>query len=173
MTTPTSTQSSRRELDGQTFVEFTRTFRAPIEDVWAAVTESARLARWIGEWSGNPAEGEVRFRMLFEGEAATADPLTIDRCEPPRLLHVTTVVNHADPDPLAWHLRLALSEAAGVTTLRFAQELSDPAAAAEVGPGWDYYLDRLVAAETGGDPATINWDDYFPALAQHYRNLFA
>ena len=32
----------------------TRTFRAPIEYVWAAVTEPARLARWIGTWTGDP-----------------------------------------------------------------------------------------------------------------------
>jgi len=25
-----------------------RTFSAPIEDVWASITESARLERWIG-----------------------------------------------------------------------------------------------------------------------------
>ena len=39
-----------------------------------------------------------------------------------------------------------------------------------VGPGWEYYLDRLVAAETGGDPATVDFDrDYYPAMAEHYR----
>ena len=32
-----------------------RTFQAPIEDVWAAITEPQRLARWIGTWSGDPA----------------------------------------------------------------------------------------------------------------------
>ena len=30
-----------------------RTFRAPVEDVWAAVTESQRLGRWIGTWTGD------------------------------------------------------------------------------------------------------------------------
>ena len=46
----------------------TRTFRAPVEDVWAAVTEPERLARWIGTWTGDPASGSVDFRMLFEGD---------------------------------------------------------------------------------------------------------
>jgi len=41
--------------------------------------------------------------------------------------------------------------------------------AESVGPGWDYYLDRLVAAETGGDLTAIDFDDYYPAFAAHYR----
>ena len=36
----------REERHGETFLVFERTFRAPIEDVWAAVTESDRLARF-------------------------------------------------------------------------------------------------------------------------------
>ena len=43
----------REQRHGETFLVFERTFRAPIEDVWAAVTESDRLARWIGEAGGN------------------------------------------------------------------------------------------------------------------------
>ena len=35
----------------------TRTFHAPIDDVWAAVTEPERLARWLGTWTGDPATG--------------------------------------------------------------------------------------------------------------------
>ena len=43
--------------------------RRPIESVWAAVTEPERLARWIGTWTGDPASGQVDFRMLFEGQS--------------------------------------------------------------------------------------------------------
>jgi hypothetical protein len=60
-----------------------------------------------------------------------------------------------------------------VTTLRFGQRLTDPETAASVGPGWEYYLDRLVAAEAGNDLTGIDFDDYYPALAEHYRMLVA
>ena len=41
-----------------------------------------------------------------------------------------------------------------------------------VGPGWEYYLDRLVAAETGGDPDAVDFArDYHPAMSGHYRPL--
>ena len=56
-------------------------------------------------------------------------------------------------------------------------EVADATLAEGVGPGWDYYLDRLVAAETGddlaADLAAIDFDDYFPALSEHYRRELA
>lgn len=41
-----------------------------------------------------------------------------------------------------------------------------------VGPGWEYYLDRLVAAETGGDVSSINFEPgYYADLSGHYAAL--
>ena len=54
-----------------------------------------------------------------------------------------------------------------------AQRLEDSIPVDSVGPGWDYYLDRLVAVEAGRDVGTVVWDDYYPALAEHYRAEFA
>ena len=45
--------------DGTDHLVLERTFEAPIEDVWAAVTEPSRLERWIGTYSGDPATGAV------------------------------------------------------------------------------------------------------------------
>ncbi len=41
--------------EGRDVLVLTRAFRAPIADVWAAVTESDRMARWIGTWTADPA----------------------------------------------------------------------------------------------------------------------
>ena len=46
------------------------TFHAPIEDVWAAVTEPERLARWIGTWTGDPATGTRAVRDDVRGSGA-------------------------------------------------------------------------------------------------------
>lgn len=150
--------------DDRDAVLFERTFTAPVTDVWAAVTESGRLERWIGTWTGDPGSGAVRFRMNAEGDDVPESTYQIRRCEPPRLLEVHTVDDYG-----AWTLVLELSEAGGVTTLRLAQVLGDPTTIENTGPGWDYYLDRLVAAETGADPAALDFDrDYYPALRDHY-----
>ena len=153
-----------RDPDGRLRLVITREFRSPIQDVWASVTEPERLARWIGTFDGDPASGSVSFRMTAEGDAPAED-MEIRACDPPRLLAVTAHTGQGQ-----WELELALSERGGVTELTFGQPGIDPAEAESVGPGWEYYLDRLVAAETGGDVASIDFErDYYPAMSAHYR----
>jgi len=147
-----------------------RTFRAPVEDVWAAVTESQRLGRWIGTWTGDPASGQVIFRMTAEGEDVEDEHVTVHECDPPRRLVVSW-----DSGPSAggrWHVELDLDEVAGVTTLTFAQPVPDTATGRDVGPGWEYYLDRLVADQGDGEVSAVAWSDY-EGMAGHYEALFA
>lgn len=161
---PTGRRETRR---GETFLVFERTFRAPIQDVWDAVTESERLERWIGVWSGDPASGSVTFRMTAEGEGVPDETIWVDECVPPRRL----VMRSAQPgeSDVLWAWEVDLAEVDGTTTLTFAQGVTDPELAESVGPGWDYYLDRLVAAHAGEDLAPIDFDDYYPAFRDHYR----
>jgi uncharacterized protein YndB with AHSA1/START domain len=155
--------------DGADVVVFERRFAAPVDDVWAAVTESDRLARWIGTWTGDPAVGSVEFTMNAEGEGAAATTYEIRACEPPRRLAV-----HAEDEFGVWDLVVELTPEGAGTLLVLRQRLADPATLDSTGPGWDYYLDRLVAAETGADPAAVDWDrDYYPALQEHYRQIAA
>jgi uncharacterized protein YndB with AHSA1/START domain len=163
MTLPTPT-GRVEPRDGQQVLVLRRQFRAPIEDVWAAVTESDRLARWIGRWEGDPTTGSVVFQMLFE-EGHQGEVMEIRRCEPPRALSLT---GHQGAD--LWHLDLELSQVDGVTTLTFTQPGVTADLAPDVGPGWEYYLDRLVDAETGRDPGGRDFDrDYHPAMSAYYR----
>jgi uncharacterized protein YndB with AHSA1/START domain len=167
MSTTPSPTGRRQERDGTSYVVLTRTFRAPIEDVWAAVTEPGRLERWIGTWTGDPASGQVAFRMTAEGEDAPEEIQHIDVCEPPRRL-----VTRFRSDGRVWQLELDLTEADGATTLTFAQVMSDPDLAENVGPGWEFYLDRLVAVMSGAAADTVVFDDYYPAMSDHYRTEF-
>jgi uncharacterized protein YndB with AHSA1/START domain len=165
MSTPTG---RIMEQDGQHVLVQTREFRAPIEDVWAAVTEPERLARWIGTWEGDPAAGSVQFRMLFEGEEHAGETMTIRICEPPHRLHLTSQTGEE-----VWLLNLDLTHADGVTTLTFSQPGVTAEQVGAVGPGWDYYLDRLVDVETGADPALRDFErDYYPSTADHYTAQF-
>jgi uncharacterized protein YndB with AHSA1/START domain len=164
-----STPTGRIELrDGRHVLVQTRELRAPIEDVWAAVTEPDRLARWIGRWEGDPASGSVEFRMLFEGDGHASEQMEIRVCEPPRRLHLTSYAGEE-----TWLIELDLTHADGVTTVTFSQPGVTREQVAGVGPGWDYYLDRLVDAETGADPASRDFErDYYPATAAHYTDQF-
>lgn len=171
-TTPVTATGRRERRDEVDYLVLTRTFRAPIADVWAAITEPERLARWIGTWSGDPTSGQVTFRMLYEGDDVADELFVIDECHPPSRLAITTTAPYQDGTTATWQVQLTLTETDGVTTLEFAQSVPEPRMAESVGAGWEYYLDRLVAAETGGDVDDVDWDAYYPSLSEPYRALF-
>ncbi|SDI60001.1 SRPBCC family protein [Nonomuraea jiangxiensis] len=142
----------------------TRSFRAPVEDVWASVTEPDRTARWFGPWEGDAAPGHmIKVRMLFEDQEPWIE-MRVDACEPPRRLALSSTDEFG-----SWHVELLLSEAGGETLLRFVQHLDDEDQIGEVGPGWDYYLDMLVAARDGSP--TPDFDTYYPAMKPYYVEL--
>ncbi|WP_238421712.1 SRPBCC family protein [Gordonia sp. 'Campus'] len=166
------TATGRREVRaGVPYVVLERTFAAPIDAVWAAITEPSRLERWIGTWTGDPTSGSVDFRMTAEGDDVESERFSILECTPPQRLAVTSTTPGDQGDEV-WLLELDLSEVDGATTLVFAQGMSRPESAENVGPGWEYYLDRLVAAESGRDVATVDWDAYYPALSEPYAVMF-
>ena len=139
-----------------------RTFRASIDDVWASVTESGRTERWIGSWSGEAGVGRtVSLRMMAE-EGAPAEDVLIRECDAPRRL----VVEFMQGDDI-WRISLDLTEADGVTALRFTMTLPEGHDVSDTGPGWEYYLDRLVADRLG--ESMPGWDDYYPAQKTYYQ----
>ncbi|WP_370616937.1 SRPBCC domain-containing protein [Mumia qirimensis] len=162
----------REERDGTDYLVYTRRFAAPIEDVWAAITDADRLSRWIGTWEGDPESGEVTFFMTAEGDDVPGQAYQIDTCDRPRRL-VTRAPSPSGVADDEWVLELDLDDEDGFTTLTFAQAMSDAEMAADVGPGWDYYLDRMVAAERGDDLDDIVFDQYLADQAEYYRSAFA
>lgn len=142
----------------------TRTFRAPIEDVWASITESERTARWFAKWWGEPGPGRtIHYSMGFEGGEHEAE-MTIEACEPPHHLAVSAANAYG-----GWHLEAHLSEANGITELRFTHHLDTKVNVGEVGPGWEYYLDNLIASRDGAP--TPDFNDYFPSQKDYYLGL--
>ena len=142
----------------------TRTFHAPVADVWASLTDPERTARWFGPWQGDAAPGRtIQVQMVHEESQPWMD-VTIDACEPPRRLAVSAVDEHG-----GWHLDMVLVESEGVTELRFTQHLTGTEGVGEVGPGWEYYLDALVASHEGRP--SPHFDDYYPALKKHFDEL--
>jgi uncharacterized protein YndB with AHSA1/START domain len=151
--------------DGRDLV-LTRTFRAGIDDVWASITEPERTARWIASWTGDAGPGRtIRCTMTFEDGSEAAD-MTIDACDPPHHLAVSTVDAYG-----TWRLEAHLTESDGLTELRFVHHLDRDADLGEVGPGWEYYLDNLVASRDGGP--LPDFDDYYPAQKAYYESLQA
>lgn len=101
------------EIDGTDHLVLRRGIEAPVDEVWAAFTESDRLGRWFATWSGDPASGQVDIRWSFE-EAMPTEPYVIEACEPPRHLRVHNV--HDDPIQV-WTIDVELTEAVPGTAL--------------------------------------------------------
>jgi uncharacterized protein YndB with AHSA1/START domain len=73
---------SLRAADGTGIVRMEDRFDTDIDDLWAALTDPDRLARWYGEVEGNlRLGGEYRRRVFASGAEGTG---RIEACEPPR-----------------------------------------------------------------------------------------
>lgn len=149
----------------------TRVVAAPAARIWEHVSRSALLATWYGTYTGDPASGVVQVTMTAEpGEASTSD-YTIHACEPGRLL---TVSSSMGEDTWRLSLELAAADGAGSESTRVALRHHDvPLEMLQhVGPGWEWYLDRLVGAVTGGAvPGMDVWDSDYMSLGAEYAAL--
>ena len=139
-----------------------REYPDPIEDVWAAFTESDRLGRWFGTYTGHGRPGgTVELTITGEadagGEVATPTVVTVVECAAPRRL----VVDIPETATRSWRVAVDLTPAGDGTVLVFSQDVVEGLDVADVEAGWRWYLDRLGA--TLHDTPMPDWADYVPA----------
>ncbi|GAA4108854.1 SRPBCC domain-containing protein [Enteractinococcus coprophilus] len=140
-----------------------RTLPVAIEHAWDYITESQFTERWIGPWEGVGDVGEtIKLYLAFE-EGKPGFKVEILECQAPEHVRVKTL-----DDTLPWDLAIELTQPEGQTELQFTMRDADPSTIGEIGPGWEYYLDQLVAI-VAGDPAP-DFDDYFPAQRSYYED---
>jgi uncharacterized protein YndB with AHSA1/START domain len=143
-------------------IVITRLIRGTVEDVWASVTESERTARWFGRWEGEAAPGNtIRVQMAFEEGDVWTDA-RIESCAAPTFLSLY-VGDASDP----WLLDLTLVDHGARTELTLTQHRADAGGAGEIGPGWEYYLDNLIASRENTPLPDFN--DYYPELKSYFE----
>ncbi len=144
-----------RRDDGRLVLRFERSLPHPVEQVWAALTEPARLEQWLAAADLELVEGgSVELRWLNtddEGNTAVARG-TVARLEPPRLVEYDTDIHGV--------IRFELREHGPGCVLVFTNETPAPAEyEAMVAAGWHIHLDHLAGA-LGGDPVDWpRWDE--------------
>lgn len=129
-------------------VLLTRSYGAPIEDVWDALTDPERIRRWL-----MPITGELKIGGTFQLEGNAGGEIL--ECEPPSRFKVT----FGGPTSLV-EVRLTAGAEDETTELKLnhtvpAELAGGGAGALYVGPGWDGALLGLalyLAGETIGDP---------------------
>ncbi len=156
---------SLRSADGKGVVRMEDRFDTDIDDLWSALTDPSRLARWLGEVEGDlRLGGEFRARF-FDGWEGTG---RVEACEPPRRLLVVTK-HRRQQDEQAMEAILA---ADGDQTILVWEERGKPLnLLAEYGAGIQVHVEDLAAYLAGrerGD-GEARWNELMPA----YRDLAA
>jgi uncharacterized protein YndB with AHSA1/START domain len=159
---------SLRTIDGQGVVRMQDRFDTDIDDVWSALTDPRRLARWMGEVKGDlRLGGEFRARVLASGAEGIG---RVDACEPPRLLLLT--MRDADPQPGQPDETVidATLAADGDQTILVLEERGMPLdLLADYGAAIQVHVEDLAAHLAGRErcDADARWNELIPA----YRDL--
>jgi uncharacterized protein YndB with AHSA1/START domain len=73
-----------RSADGKGVVRMEDRYDTDIDDLWSAITDPSRLARWYGQVEGDlRLGGELRIRVFPSGWEGSR---RVEACEPPRRL---------------------------------------------------------------------------------------
>ena len=141
----------------------------PAVEAWEWLTAPARLKKWMGTLKGRPGVGATMQLTMTAEDGSPTEPIEVLECDPLRRF----VVEQRTGDQ-AWRLRMSLAETTVPsgevsTTVFLGHRLDNARLAGEVGPGWEYYLDRLVAAV--GDGPMPDFADYYPQQRPYFERL--
>lgn len=161
---------SLRSADGNGVVRIEDRYDTDIDDLWSALTDPRRLARWYGQVEGDLRPGG-EFRLHIE--SADMDGTgRVEACEPPRRLLVTTretdesYLRGKGVPPYDEAIEATLTADGGQTILVIEVRGMPLDKIAFYGAGWQIHAENLAAYLTGrtrGDTKT-RWDDLLPRL---------
>jgi uncharacterized protein YndB with AHSA1/START domain len=138
------------------------TYHTDIKDLWSALTDPIRLARWIATVEGDLRVGgsiHARFTSSWDG------PGRIDVCDAPKRLVLTMEPGTSDETVIE-----AVLSAVGDLTHLVVEERGFPLAElAAHGAGWQVHIEDLASYLSGRDP--IDWRARWMELIPRYRSL--
>ena len=153
---------SLRSADGKGVVRMQDRFDTDIDDLWSALTDPSRLARWLGEVEGDlrlGGEFRVRFFDGWEGKGR------VEVCDPPRRLLVATK-HHSQLDEQVIEAMLA---ADGDQTILVWEERGMPLnLLAAYGAGVQVHVEDLAAYLAGRErcDGEARWNELHPAYQE-------
>jgi uncharacterized protein YndB with AHSA1/START domain len=154
--------SVRRLENGKGAVRMEDLYDTGIADLWSAVTDPRRLARWVAEVDGDlRPDGRIQARFTSGWEG----PGRIDVCAAPTRLLVTMAPGTSEETVIE-----ATLAAAGDRTRLVVEERGLPVdKLAAHGAGWQAHVEDLTAHLEGREAA--DWRERWAALAPTYRDL--
>jgi len=149
-----------RSVDGRGVVRMEGRYDTDIDDLWSALTDARRLARWLAEVEGDLRVGGA-FRATFT--SGWEGPGRVDTCEPPQHLLVTMTPGGDDETVIE-----AVLVADGDGTMLVIEERGLPLEElAAHGAGWQAHVEDLAAHIAGRAPT--DWRTRWLELEPSYR----
>ncbi len=166
-----------RSADGAGVVRIEDRYDTDVDDLWSAVTQPERLARWWGRVSGDLRPGgEIRLVVESAGLESTG---RVETCEPPRRLRVTSresaeswAAGSPDaPPPFDTVFDVTLTPAGDQTVLVIEISGLPLDKVAFYAAGWQIHAENLAGYVTGheGGDQEARW----AALVPPYQELAA
>jgi uncharacterized protein YndB with AHSA1/START domain len=152
----------RRLEDGRGAVRMEDLYDTDVDDLWSAVTDPRRLARWVAQVDGDLHVGglvHARFTSGWDG------PGRIDVCEAPRRLVVTLAPG--TPEETVVEATVAAEEAGSRLVVEERGLLLGELPAH--GAGWQAHVEDLGAHLEGRRAG--DWHARWTALTPTYRDL--
>ena len=157
---------SLRSADGKGVVRMEARFDTDIDDLWSALTDPRRLARWIGEVEGDlRLGGEYRFCFFASGSEGTG---RVEVCESPRRLLLAMALGQPEEDVI----EATLTADGGQTILVWEERGMPLDLLAAYGAGVQIHVEDLadhLAGLARRDDVKARWDELHPA----YQDLAA
>ncbi|HVB53486.1 MAG TPA: SRPBCC family protein [Candidatus Acidoferrales bacterium] len=160
---------SLRSADGAGVVRIEDRYDTDINDLWSALTDPGRLARWYGQVEGDLRPGG-QFRLYVKDADSDATG-RVEACEPPRRLLVTTretdesYLRGKGVPPYDEALEVTLAADDDQTILVIEVRGMPLDAVAFYGAGWQIHAENLASCLAGrerGD-TEARWDQLVPA----------
>jgi uncharacterized protein YndB with AHSA1/START domain len=168
---------SLRSADGAGVVRIEDRYAAGIDDLWSALTDPRRLARWYGEAEGDLRPGgDFRLKVQASGWDGTG---RVEACEPPRRLLLTTresdeAFRSGNGVPPFDERIEAVLTADGDQTILVIEVRGMPLdAVAFYGAGWQLHAEDLATWLAGGEPgdAEARFGELVPAYQEQAAGL--
>jgi uncharacterized protein YndB with AHSA1/START domain len=162
-----------RSADGKGIVRMEDRYDTDIDDLWSALTDPRRLARWIGDVDGDlRLGGDFRTHFFASGSKSTG---RVEACEPPQRLLLQT--KHVDK-PYELVIEATLT-ADGDQTVLVVEERGMPLNLLHgYGAGIQIHFEHLADHIAGREPRDIEdsniearWDELLPAYQDLAANI--
>jgi uncharacterized protein YndB with AHSA1/START domain len=158
---------SLRSADGTGVVRIEDRYDTEIDDLWTALTDPRRLARWYGEVDGDfQLGGQFNVHLEAAGIRAVG---RVEVCEPPRRLQVVTRETDESAQlggalPFDQTIEATLTADGGQTILVIEIHGLPLGKVASYGAGWQIHAENLATYLAGREPGDTGarWAELVP-----------